>query len=157
MKRIDICTILLNDSKTERQTISYDPNDKMLHTTAEEDVVDETEYETIEEAEEACYQMWGRSYAWELEWIERDDEEDETTKMTREEIAQTIENANRTAYTPTQFAALPYELMDGVERFWEPGYDYTDPDFWASYEDNTPEFIEAVIRYDLMQSEQEEA
>lgn len=78
-------------------------------------------------------------------------------KMTREEIAQTIENANRTAYAPTQFAALPYELMDGVERFWEPGYDYTDPDFWASYEDNTPEFIEAVIRYDLMQSEQKEA
>lgn len=78
-------------------------------------------------------------------------------KMTREEIAQTIKSVNRTAYTPTQFAALPYELTDGVERFWEPGYDYTDPDFWTSYEDVAPDFVEAVIRYDLMQKEQEEA
>lgn len=77
-------------------------------------------------------------------------------KMTREEIAQTIKNVNRTAYTPAQLAALPYELADSVERFWEPGYDYTDPDFWTSYEDNTPEFIEAVIRYDFMQSESDD-
>lgn len=77
-------------------------------------------------------------------------------KMTREEIAQTIENANRTAYTPAQFAALPYELMGSVEHFWEPGYDYTNPDFWTSYEDVAPDFIEAVIRYDCMQNETNE-
>ncbi len=82
-----------------------------------------------------------------------DDEEDEPARLTRGEIVKVIEDVNKTAYSPAQFSALPYELMDGVERFWEPGYDYADPDFWTSYEDTRPDFIEAVIRYDLMKKE----
>ena len=39
-------------------------------------------------------------------------------------------------------------LMDGVERFWEPGYDYDSADFWYSYDGVTEDFIRAVRSYD---------
>lgn len=69
------------------------------------------------------------------------------------EIKNAIKACENRPYTESQFYALPFDLRDGVERFWEPGYDYTDPDFWTSYPDVDAEFIEATVRYDLMQKE----
>lgn len=66
--RTDICTILLNDSDTERQTIYY-YNGK-LWSTAEEGPIDTPKFGSLEEAEEYCGKAWGTD-AWELEWIER--------------------------------------------------------------------------------------
>lgn len=79
--------------------------------------------------------------------------------MTREEIIAAIESATRKGsyYTERDFDALPNTLRYGVETFWEPGYDYQDPDFWEGYEDLSEDFVEAVIRYDLMRKEEEEA
>ena len=73
--------------------------------------------------------------------------------MTRNEIANTIEQCKENTYTEAQFSALPFDLVDGVERFWEPGYDYSNPDFWTSYPDIDAEFIKAVIRYDILKRE----
>ena len=77
MERIDICTILLNESDTERQTISYDPDTRMLYTDAPgyDGPVDEAKYDTIQEAEDACNAMWGWGgcTVWDLQWIERDE------------------------------------------------------------------------------------
>lgn len=43
-----------------------------------------------------------------------------------------------------------FELLDGVVQFWEPGYDYGSPDFWAGREDLTADFIRAVRSYDRL-------
>ena len=75
MKR-NICTILLNGSKTECQTIYWNTEDHKLYTTHTEEPVDDYEYDTLEEAVEAADAMWGRTDttgAWELEWIESED------------------------------------------------------------------------------------
>ena len=49
--------------------------------------------------------------------------------------------------------ALPYDLREGVEAFWEPGYDYSDPEFWGCYDPMpAPEFIKAVQLYDLWEN-----
>ena len=56
-------------------------------------------------------------------------------------------------WSQAAFDALPYEIRDGVERFWEPGYDYEDPDFWSSYPDVTEDFIAACIMYDKLQQD----
>lgn len=50
-----------------------------------------------------------------------------------------------------KFYALPFDIRDAVERFWEPGYDYSDPEFWNSFVNPDPEFVEAVIMYDMLQ------
>ena len=46
------------------------------------------------------------------------------------------------------FSALPADLQDAAERFWEPGYDYDDADFWARYKAPDPDLIYAVRMYD---------
>lgn len=51
-----------------------------------------------------------------------------------------------------EFYALPYSVYDGAIQFYERGYDYDDPDFWDSYEDVDPQFIQAVRSYDKLQS-----
>lgn len=73
---IDICSILLNDSKTEHQIISYNVADHKLYTDADcwAEPVDDTTYSTIDEAEDACHAMWGY-YGWDFEWIEREDDD----------------------------------------------------------------------------------
>ena len=69
--KIELCTILINESETERQTISFDTEDGMLYTDADGGMpVDETIYESVEQAQDACYIMWGTQYCWDLEWIE---------------------------------------------------------------------------------------
>ncbi len=67
MKRIEICTINLNEAEG-RQTITWDTENGMLYTDACENPVDEYTYESMEEAAEACDAMWG--IGWDLEWIE---------------------------------------------------------------------------------------
>lgn len=56
-------------------------------------------------------------------------------------------------YEGYTFDALPASLQDAAEKFWEAGYDYSDPEFWASYEDVDPDLIYAVRKYDEMQNE----
>lgn len=73
MTRINICSILLNDSDDQRQIISYDTEDKHLYTDAEEEPIDTPELETINDAENFCYYTWFRTYGWDAIWIERDD------------------------------------------------------------------------------------
>lgn len=72
--RIPMCSILLNDSDTERQIISYDPETKRLYSSCAEDPVDTPELETVEAAEDACYQLWFNTIGWDPEWIERTEE-----------------------------------------------------------------------------------
>ena len=50
----------------------------------------------------------------------------------------------------SMFNALPFDLRNGVLNFWEPGYDYDDPDFWTAYKDPDPDFVEAVRKYDWL-------
>lgn len=74
-----ICEINLNDQEG-RQTISWNPEDGMLYSSACEEPVDGYTYDTIEEAAEACDAMWGKGdfvhngilYGWNLEWIEEE-------------------------------------------------------------------------------------
>ena len=63
-----ICTINLNEADG-RQTISWNPEDGMLYSSACEEPVDGYTYDSVEEAADACYAMWGIA-PWELEWIE---------------------------------------------------------------------------------------
>ena len=72
MKRIDICTINLNEGEG-RQTISYDPEDMMLYSSACEEPVNSDTYSDIEDATKACEAMWGPRGGrwWALEWVER--------------------------------------------------------------------------------------
>lgn len=54
-------------------------------------------------------------------------------------------------HTWSEFNALPFDLRDGVEQFYEPGYEYDDPDFWACYEpEPSKDFIDAVQMYDWL-------
>ncbi len=67
---INICTIGLNTG-TGRQTIFWDTEDHLLHTTTPlpEDETDEIEYrcETLEEAADTAYALWQNG--WEFEWV----------------------------------------------------------------------------------------
>lgn len=58
-----------------------------------------------------------------------------------------------TEYTWSDFNNLPFDIREGVLAFWEPHFDYSDPDFWASY-DPTPDpaFVKAVQLYDWLQT-----
>ena len=80
----------------------------------------------------------------------------EDEAMTREEIAAIIEESKDRPYSAAQLAGLPYDLIDGVELFWEPGYSYCDVEFWMSYADLDSRFVEAVIRYDAMKKQNRE-
>lgn len=54
-------------------------------------------------------------------------------------------------FTWSEYSALPIALREGVEAFWEPGYDYSDPDMWSSYDPTpSPDFIAAVQMYDAL-------
>ena len=55
-------------------------------------------------------------------------------------------------YEGYTFEALPASLQDAAEKFWEPGYDYNRPEFWAGYEDVDPDLIYAVRKYDEKQN-----
>ena len=55
----------------------------------------------------------------------------------------------RAPFSWPQFNSLPSYIRDGVEAFWAPGYDYSDPDFWGSY-GATTEVINAVQMYDWL-------
>jgi len=70
MNEVKICSILLNDSENERQIISYDPDDKMLHSSAQDEPCCEgLQFDTVSDAIEACWSMWCTA-AWSLEWEE---------------------------------------------------------------------------------------
>lgn len=51
----------------------------------------------------------------------------------------------------SSFGAFPYMTQSAVENFWEPGYDYSSAEFWASYGDVNYDFIYATILYDRSQ------
>jgi hypothetical protein len=70
---IDICTILLNNSETERQTISYNTVSKKLFSSAIDIPLDTPPLNSIEDAEEYCHVSWNidPSGVWDLQWIER--------------------------------------------------------------------------------------
>lgn len=54
-------------------------------------------------------------------------------------------------YSWAKFYGLPFVIYDGVKQFWEPGYDYDDQDFWASFDPKPSEhFIDAVKMYDWL-------
>lgn len=76
--KINICTINLNDQEG-RQTIFWDTDDKLLHSTADDPDQENTEYrcETIEEAQDTANALWGNSWGWDLEWIEHDENMEE--------------------------------------------------------------------------------
>lgn len=64
----NICKILLNESNTEYQIISWDPNDGKLYSNVGGEI-DGYSYDSIESAVDACAAMWG-SACWDLEWID---------------------------------------------------------------------------------------
>ena len=68
----DICTILLNNSDTEHQTISYNAIDHKLYSSAFDEPIDTPPLNTLEEAEEFCRIKWGidPSGVWDFQWIE---------------------------------------------------------------------------------------
>lgn len=45
----------------------------------------------------------------------------------------------KTQFKGYTYNAMPADLRDAVENFYEPGYDYTRRDFWESYSDNSTE------------------
>lgn len=71
---IDICTILLNGSETERQTISYSEVSKKLFSSVINAPLGTPPLNTVEDAEDYCHIMWGvdPSGVWDLQWIERE-------------------------------------------------------------------------------------
>lgn len=72
-ERIPICSILLNDSDEDRQTISYDPEDHRLYSDSQEEPLEEgREYKDLDEAVDACDLMYFRTVGWDPEWIEND-------------------------------------------------------------------------------------
>lgn len=73
--KIDICTINLNGDEG-RQTIYWDTEDKLLHSTADDPEQENPEYhcETIEEAQDTAHALWGWGGGWDLEWIEHDED-----------------------------------------------------------------------------------
>lgn len=54
-----------------------------------------------------------------------------------------------------QYGAIDYNIREGVEHFWEPGYDYGAPDFWTNYEGMDADFVLAVRRYDFLMKQED--
>ena len=73
---IPLVSILLNDSDTERQVISYDTDTWQLYSDAEPDVplMEGAKFSTIDAAEAAANALYPMGSAWQPEWIERDDD-----------------------------------------------------------------------------------
>ena len=73
--KINICTINHNTDKDRRVTVSYDTDD--MHLYADGEQIDGRELPTIEDAENECAALWGVDpvAVWELEWIERKENE----------------------------------------------------------------------------------
>lgn len=72
--KINLCTIDMNEGEG-RQTIYWDAEDKLLHSTAADPDQSATDCrcETVEEAQETAWALWGRSGStWSLEWCEED-------------------------------------------------------------------------------------
>lgn len=72
-ERVDICTINLNEGEG-RQTIYLDPEDHLLHTDYDGSECYGLECYTLSEAQDAAWELWGKSGYWFLEWIEHDDD-----------------------------------------------------------------------------------
>lgn len=68
--KIDICTINLNEGEG-RQTIYWDTEDGLLHSSVEPDANTEYLCNTIEKAQETAHALWGCGSGWGLEWIEQ--------------------------------------------------------------------------------------
>ena len=67
MNRIILCSILLNESQTERQSISWDEDDHRLYSSAcEEPLNDGYTYATMEDAVHACT-AWEQP-VWGFQW-----------------------------------------------------------------------------------------
>lgn len=76
-KLIPLATVLLSDSSTERQTISYDPVSCHLYSDADPDgvpVAGGVEFSTEAEAIEGISMLYPSGSPWELEWIEPEEE-----------------------------------------------------------------------------------
>ena len=71
--KIDICTINLNEEEG-RQTIYLNTADHLLHTDYDDTKCPSGPCYTITEAAEAAWSLWGNVPAWDLEWIERDED-----------------------------------------------------------------------------------
>lgn len=58
-------------------------------------------------------------------------------------------------YQESAWRGLSQDTRDGVLSYWEPGYSYSDTDFWecCTEEDIDPLFIWAVRLYDTMQKD----
>lgn len=86
---IDICTILVSGSDTERQTIFYVPEENALYSTLDLDPIDTYLVHSVAEAVKMCDAMWGAGPWWDLQWIIEDYEEEETA-MTYQEFKKNI-------------------------------------------------------------------
>lgn len=69
--KINICTINLS-AEEGRQTIYWDTEDKLLHSSAEPEANTEYRCETIEEAQETANALWNWGTGWDLEWVEQE-------------------------------------------------------------------------------------
>lgn len=65
--RINICTIDKN-GEDGRQTIYWESNTGMIHTTEDQYEQIGTVYETLEEAADTAYELWQNG--WGFEWVE---------------------------------------------------------------------------------------
>lgn len=77
---ICICTINMSEGEG-RQTISYNPEEGLLYSSAQEEPLDVT-VGSLQEAEDACRAMWGQD-CWDLRWFYWWAVDDATTKRGR--------------------------------------------------------------------------
>ena len=74
--RIPICTINGNLPGDDRQTIYYDTDTDRLYTDATNDVVEIAPVcDTIFNAMDAAWALWGKEPVWGFEWVEMDADE----------------------------------------------------------------------------------
>lgn len=67
--KINICTIDRN-CEDGRQTIYWDSEDKLLHSELEPEADTEYRCETLEDAADTAYALWGKTWGWNFEWVE---------------------------------------------------------------------------------------
>ena len=69
--KVDICTINMNEGEG-RQTIYWDTNDKLLHTSYDGSECYGIKCNTVEEAWDLAYDLWFRTtIGWNPEWCDR--------------------------------------------------------------------------------------
>lgn len=66
--KIPVCIINMNEGDG-RQMIYWDTEDKLLHSEVEPEADTEYRCETLEEANETAFALWGRDSLWGFEWI----------------------------------------------------------------------------------------